>query len=342
MRYGIALLGDRVAPRSTCADKLVVVAYRRNRARAEGSSTLSVPGLLELAKVLADNHVDILVCGGISREESDYLKGRRIRIIDNVVASGDELLEAISAGRLCSGFGMNGLQEASVDLEPDAIMSPQGPSERRDGERREADDRPADCLACRHQVCREGRVCDAMERFGSPTRTDRETARIMDTALDISFENERTLCRLSELIYFCLEMRYERLGLAYCVDLEEPADILTRVLRRFFTVFPVCCKVGGEVIADPLIVPPASNPRISGRRVSCNPEGQANVLNSLNTHLNIQVGLCMGADCVFTRFSDAPVTTLFVKDRSLANNPIGAVYSDYYIEEAIQSSRGVR
>jgi uncharacterized metal-binding protein len=46
----------------------------------------------------------------------------------------------------------------------------------------------------------------------------------------------------------------------------------------------------------------------------------------------------MGADCIFSRFSDAPVTTLFVKDRSLANNPIGAVYSDYYLKEGIQTA----
>ena len=51
------------------------------------------------------------------------------------------------------------------------------------------------------------------------------------------------------------------------------------------------------------------------------------------------VGLCMGADCVFTARSEAPVTTLFVKDRSLANNPIGAVYSEYYLRESVTTAR---
>ena len=31
--------------------------------------------------------------------------------------------------------------------------------------------------------------------------------------------------------------------------------------------------------------------------------------------------------------AEAPVTTIFVKDKSLANNPIGAVYSHYYLTD---------
>jgi uncharacterized metal-binding protein len=38
-------------------------------------------------------------------------------------------------------------------------------------------------------------------------------------------------------------------------------------------------------------------------------------------------------DCLFAGESRAPVTTIFVKDKSLANNPIGAVYSHYYLKD---------
>jgi uncharacterized metal-binding protein len=64
------------------------------------------------------------------------------------------------------------------------------------------------------------------------------------------------------------------------------------------------------------------------------------VLSEAGTEFNVVVGLCMGADCLFTKASTAPVSTLFVKDRSLANNPIGALYSDYYLKEATKSSVG--
>ena len=65
----------------------------------------------------------------------------------------------------------------------------------------------------------------------------------------------------------------------------------------------------------------------------CNPLAQAEILNQFDSQLNIIVGLCVGVDCVFTEASRAPVTTLFVKDKMLANNPIGAMYSDYYLAE---------
>jgi uncharacterized metal-binding protein len=158
---------------------------------------------------------------------------------------------------------------------------------------------------------------------------------MLESARDVSSEDERTLCRLSELIYFGLEMKYRKIGLAYCLDLAEPARILARVLRRFFDVTAVCCKVGGVEAEGPF-----NRPRDRGDRIACNPLGQAASLRDAGSELNVVVGLCMGVDCVFARASEVPVTTLFVKDKSLANNPIGALYSDYYLKEAIQPSIG--
>jgi len=329
MRYGIALLGERVSPRSTYADSLLVVSFRGNRSRRESSSDLAGHTVLDLAKALADNRVHVLVCGGISREERDYLTARRLDIIDNVAASVDEILAALEAGRLRAGFGLDamdtapGRPESTVTSPSTRVVPPGAP----------------DCLACRDRVCLRGEVCDALMGNGTGVTVDSDTSRILDAAMDISFESERTLCRLSELIYFCLEMRYHRIGLAYCIELEEPAGILARVLRRFFAVYPVCCKVGGTAVSDPLTTSPSPRERSLAREVACNPAGQAAVLNRIETDLNVMVGLCMGADCVFTHYSEAPVTTLFVKDKSLANNPIGAVYSDYYLKEALQAAR---
>jgi uncharacterized metal-binding protein len=69
-----------------------------------------------------------------------------------------------------------------------------------------------------------------------------------------------------------------------------------------------------------------------GFEAACNPIGQANVLNKENCDINIIVGLCIGHDILFTGNSKAPVTTLAVKDRVLAHNPLGAIYSNYYLE----------
>ena len=59
----------------------------------------------------------------------------------------------------------------------------------------------------------------------------------------------------------------------------------------------------------------------------CNPIGQAKLLNEAKTDLNIVLGLCVGHDTLFFKYSDAPVTVLAVKDRVLAHNPLGAVYT---------------
>jgi uncharacterized metal-binding protein len=306
-----------------------VAVCRRNRVRAESTSNLVDHSLIELAEVLADNRIDVLICGGISREERDFIEARRMEIIDNVVGSIDELLAAIQKGDLRPGFGLNTLKETN-DREEPTFGADVG-----------VDDSPivVDCLACTNRVCMNGKRCPAVNHVRSDKTDDRRPNYMMEAMLDISFENERTLCRLSELIYFCLEMRYNKIGLAYCTDLEEPVEILVRVLRRFFKVYPVCCKIGGEIMSDTMTSPPAESTHPTNRQVACNPSGQAAVLNQIETDINVLVGLCMGADCILSRQSDAPVTTLFVKDKSLANNPIGAVYSDYYLKEALQAAR---
>jgi uncharacterized metal-binding protein len=43
--------------------------------------------------------------------------------------------------------------------------------------------------------------------------------------------------------------------------------------------------------------------------------------------LNILLGLCVGDDTLFIKHSKAPVTVLAVKDRVLAHNPLGALYT---------------
>ena len=64
----------------------------------------------------------------------------------------------------------------------------------------------------------------------------------------------------------------------------------------------------------------------------CNPIHQSRRLNKEETDLNILVGLCVGHDSLFYKYSKAPVTTLVVKDRVLGHNPVAALYTadSYY------------
>jgi uncharacterized metal-binding protein len=135
------------------------------------------------------------------------------------------------------------------------------------------------------------------------------------------------LTRLEELILYAKEMGYKRLGIAFCIGLENEAKVIHELLAKEFEVHSVCCKACGIDKSE------FGLERLHGEKgieATCNPIGQAMILNEEKTDLNIIVGLCIGHDILFTKYSKAPVTTLAVKDRVLAHNPLGAIYSGYH------------
>ena len=56
------------------------------------------------------------------------------------------------------------------------------------------------------------------------------------------------------------------------------------------------------------------------------------MLNQEQTDLNIAIGLCVGHDSLFYKYSDALVTTLVAKDRVTGHNPCAVLYNinSYY------------
>jgi uncharacterized metal-binding protein len=181
-------------------------------------------------------------------------------------------------------------------------------------------------------VCLSGKACPGSLREVRCSGESAEHTHTLDVATDIAWETERRLCRVAEFVHFCHGMGYEHVGVAFCVELFRETQILTHLLRRFLRVTPVCCKIGGRLVAEPECASPEG-------RVACNPLGQAAELNRRGVDISAIVGLCMGCDVLLARHSLAPVTTLFVKDRSLANNPVGALYSHYYLSELVEQAR---
>ena len=57
----------------------------------------------------------------------------------------------------------------------------------------------------------------------------------------------------------------------------------------------------------------------------CNPVAQAELLNSHGSEFNIVLGLCLGHDSLFFKYSKALSTVLIAKDRVLGHNPIAAL-----------------
>ena len=72
-------------------------------------------------------------------------------------------------------------------------------------------------------------------------------------------------------------------------------------------------------------------------RPCATPLPRPRLLNSQDTQFNICLGLCVGHDSLFYQYSKALVTTLVVKDRVLAHNPVGAIhYADTYFKDLLK------
>ncbi|MCS7096869.1 MAG: DUF1847 domain-containing protein [Candidatus Methanomethylicia archaeon] len=136
--------------------------------------------------------------------------------------------------------------------------------------------------------------------------------------------------RLKEIIEYCKRLKISKIGLAFCIGLRYEANYISQALENAdLKVFSVCCKIGG---IDKTIVGIPEQYKLSKRPIEaiCNPIAQAYVLNAVGTDLNIVVGLCVGHDSLFYRYSKAPVVTFIVKDRVTGHNPAVVIYSGYY------------
>lgn len=137
--------------------------------------------------------------------------------------------------------------------------------------------------------------------------------------------------RVEETVLFIKAIGAQKVGIATCIGLINEAKTFAKILQKNgINYITVACKVGAE---DKSEMGLADEDKILKGRVHesmCNPILQAQVLNREKTDLNIAIGLCVGHDALFSRYSEAPVTTLVVKDRVLGHNPAAALYSKYY------------
>ena len=132
--------------------------------------------------------------------------------------------------------------------------------------------------------------------------------------------------RAKEIMEFCKTMGYNRIGIAFCRGLRKEAEIFDAIIRNAgFTTVSVICKAGG-IPKERAGIKRERKVRPESFEPMCNPIAQAMLLNRQDTQFNIAVGLCVGHDSLFFRYSKAPVTVLIAKDRVLAHNPAGALY----------------
>lgn len=132
--------------------------------------------------------------------------------------------------------------------------------------------------------------------------------------------------RVREVMEFSRAMGYHKLGLAFCKGLRNEAKVLDTLLRRNgFEVVSVICKAGG-ISKEKAGVPEEHKLHPGQFEAMCNPISQAALLAEQETEFNLVLGLCVGHDSLFYKYSKALTTTVITKDRVLAHNPAGALY----------------
>jgi len=137
------------------------------------------------------------------------------------------------------------------------------------------------------------------------------------------------LTRIEETMDFCRRCGFTEIGLAFCSLLYREAQMVTEIFTNGgFNVHSVICKVG-SISKDTV--------GIEGHpSAMCNPIAQAELMNAQHTDINVILGLCVGHDSLFIKYSQAPVTVLAVKDKVLGHNPLGVLAvmeTNYYKEK---------
>ncbi|RME36546.1 MAG: DUF1847 domain-containing protein, partial [Deltaproteobacteria bacterium] len=129
---------------------------------------------------------------------------------------------------------------------------------------------------------------------------------------------------------------FARIGIATCIGLLEETRRLSDILAaQGLEPVSVCCKAG-SIDKLALDLKEEDKVRPGTFEPACNPIAQAKILNDEKTDMNIIMGLCVGHDMLFSKYSEAPVTTLVVKDRVTGHNPVSVLYGQNFYYKRLQ------
>lgn len=174
-----------------------------------------------------------------------------------------------------------------------------------------------DCTKCTLKGCRKSEPCldRSGEYLGNYSLPDIQHCTKAASKL---IDNGRagTLTRLEEIVEYSKLRGYTSIGVAYCYGMEKEAILLRKYLEQEgFKPVMVSCTVDG--IKESQI-----DTSKTKNTVSCNPLGQANILNSSGVQFTILMGLCLGHDILLQKNLKMDFSTFIVKDRVTRHNPL--------------------
>jgi uncharacterized metal-binding protein len=174
-----------------------------------------------------------------------------------------------------------------------------------------------DCTRCTLKGCRKSEPCkDRSEEYLHSYSLQENQACTKAASALIDNGRAGTLTRLEEIVEYSRIRGYKDLGVAYCYGLEKEAVLLRKYLEAE-GIHPVMVSCTVDGVRESQLDPSKTN-----CTVSCNPLGQANVLNSSGVPLTLLLGLCLGHDILLQKNLKMDFTTFVVKDRVTKHNPI--------------------
>ncbi|MFC1532911.1 DUF1847 domain-containing protein [Thermodesulfobacteriota bacterium] len=196
------------------------------------------------------------------------------------------------------------------------------------------------CSYCARKYCYTGDVSQApdfcptvqnpeiMEAARAKLSEPKNQAMAQDVARSWKAKDRPT--RIERTVEYARLRGFKKLGLAFCVGLSKEAEMLTNhFINEGFEMVAVSCMCGA-ISSDDINLPEEDKVAPEGKRQAmCNPITQAYVLNHEKCDFNVILGLCVGDDTLFIEHSEAPVTVVAAKDRDLAHNPLGALYTSH-------------
>ena len=184
---------------------------------------------------------------------------------------------------------------------------------------------------CNHICAQKGVSCKKIDKEEVLSNYTDEDVRIMKAAAYVEATFYMKYPRIMETAEFARQMGYKRLGIAFCTGVQDEIALIAKYFKKEgFEVVSICCKNCGidkSILGLKKVHP--ENPVES----MCNPKNQAMFLNDAGVELFISAGLCVGHDAIFNKYCNGPVTNLIAKDRVLAHNPMGALYSSYWLKK---------
>ena len=180
-------------------------------------------------------------------------------------------------------------------------------------------------------------IVDDIEEIKKILQCDEQDAIVTRASAQVEGIFYGKLTRVEEIIEFAKRIGAKKIGIATCAGLIEESKIFADILTaRGLDYYSAICKVGSVDKAEVGILE-EHKIKPGSFEAMCNPTLQARILNYQHTDLNVIVGLCVGHDSLFTKYSEALVTTLITKDRVMGHNPVAALYTAHsYYKKLLQ------